>query len=108
MTKESIGYLPGQDPGDMQANEEYQQALDVRNQRAVVREEERSVPVLDVAVVRQVQDIGTYWLVSCDAAGSPLKVRLAPDVVPPAAGDVVGLQLLGENTCFYQNEELVP
>jgi glycerol transport system ATP-binding protein len=60
------------------------------------------------AVVRQVQDIGTYWLVSCDAAGYPLKVRLAPDVVPPAAGDAVGLQLVGNNTCFYRNEELVP
>jgi glycerol transport system ATP-binding protein len=58
--------------------------------------------------VQQVQDIGTYWLVSCDASGAPLKLRLAPDVAPPAVGDTVGLQLLGENTCFYQNEELLP
>lgn len=58
--------------------------------------------------VKQVQDIGTYWLVSCDASGAPLKLRLAPDVSPPAVGDAVGLQLLGENTCFYQNEELLP
>ena len=27
MVTQTIGYLPGQDPGDMQANEEYQQAL---------------------------------------------------------------------------------
>lgn len=27
MATQTIGYLPGQDPGDMQANEEYQQAL---------------------------------------------------------------------------------
>ncbi len=60
------------------------------------------------AVVKQVQDIGTYWLVSCDAAGLPVKVRLAPDVVPPEVGTSVGLLLLGDNTCFYQNEELVP
>jgi glycerol transport system ATP-binding protein len=60
------------------------------------------------AVVGQVQDIGTYWLVSCDASGSALKVRLAPDAAPPAIGEKVGLQLLGDNTCFYQNEELVP
>jgi glycerol transport system ATP-binding protein len=58
--------------------------------------------------VLQVQDIGTYWLVSCDASGVPLKLRLAPDVAPPAVGETVGLQLLGENTCFYQNEELLP
>jgi glycerol transport system ATP-binding protein len=58
--------------------------------------------------VQQVQDIGTYWLVSCDASGVPLKLRLAPDVAPPAVGDTVGLQLLGDNTCFYQNEELLP
>jgi glycerol transport system ATP-binding protein len=59
------------------------------------------------AVVRQVQDIGTYWLVSCDAAGTPLKVRLSPEVTPPAVGDTVGLQLLNDNTCFYQHEELI-
>jgi glycerol transport system ATP-binding protein len=60
------------------------------------------------AVVQQVQDIGTYWLVSCDASGSTLRVRLAPDANPPAVGESVGLHLLGENTCFYKNEELVP
>ncbi len=59
------------------------------------------------AVVRQVQDIGTYWLVSCDAAGTPLKVRLSPDDTPPVVGDTVGLQLLTNNTCFYQHEELI-
>jgi glycerol transport system ATP-binding protein len=61
-----------------------------------------------VAAVTQVQDIGTYWLVSCAAGGTSLKVRLAPDATPPAVGATVGLQLLGENTCFYQNEVLVP
>ena len=60
------------------------------------------------ALVTQVQDIGTYWLVSCAAGDTPLKVRLAPDAVPPNVGTTVGLQLLGDNTCFYQNEVLVP
>ena len=60
------------------------------------------------ARVQQVQDVGTYWLVSCDASGVLLRLRLAPDATPPAVGDRVGLQLLGENTCFYQNEELLP
>jgi glycerol transport system ATP-binding protein len=60
------------------------------------------------ARVQQVQDVGTYWLVSCDASGVLLRLRLAPDATPPAVGDRVGLQLLGENTCFYQHEELLP
>jgi glycerol transport system ATP-binding protein len=60
------------------------------------------------AVVRQVQDVGTYWLISCDASGSVLKVRLAPDARPPKPGETVGLQLLTDNTCFYKNEELLP
>ena len=60
------------------------------------------------AVVRLVQDIGTYWLVSCEASGTLLKVRLRPDEVRPFVGEQVGLQLVGENTCFYKNEELVP
>jgi glycerol transport system ATP-binding protein len=59
------------------------------------------------AVVRQVQDIGTYWLVSCDASGTALKVRLSPDDTPPVVGETVGLQLLNSNTCFYQHEELI-
>ena len=59
------------------------------------------------AVVRQVQDIGTYWLLACDAGGLSLKVRLPREVRPPAAGDTVGLKLLTDNTCFYKNEELV-
>jgi glycerol transport system ATP-binding protein len=60
------------------------------------------------AVVRQVQDVGTYWLVGCDASGAVLKVRLAPDASPPKTGETVGLQLLTDNTCFYKNEELLP
>ena len=59
------------------------------------------------ATVRQVQDIGTYLLVTCDVAGQTLKARLAPDATPPAVGDRVGLQVLGEHTCYYKNEELM-
>jgi len=36
-----------------------------------------------------------------------LKVRLAPDAAVPAPGDAVRLQVLGEHTCFYKDEELV-
>ena len=59
------------------------------------------------ARVQKVQDIGTYVLVTLDAAGQTLKVRLAPDAALPAVGDQVGAQVLGEHTCFYKNEELV-
>ncbi len=59
------------------------------------------------ATVQKVQDIGTYCLVTLDAAGQTLKARLAPDADLPAVGDGVGLQVLGEHTCFYKNEELV-
>ncbi|MFC3684563.1 ABC transporter ATP-binding protein [Hydrogenophaga luteola] len=59
------------------------------------------------ATVQKVQDIGTYFLVTLDAAGQTLKARLAPDAALPAVGDEVGAQVLGEHTCFYKNEELV-
>jgi glycerol transport system ATP-binding protein len=59
------------------------------------------------ATVQKVQDIGTYFLVTLDAGGQALKARLAPDAALPAVGDAVGVQVLGEHTCFYKNEELV-
>lgn len=59
------------------------------------------------ATVRQVQDIGTYFLVTLEAAGQLLKARVAADAPVPAVGDAVGLQLVGEHTCFYRNEELI-
>jgi glycerol transport system ATP-binding protein len=59
------------------------------------------------ATVIQVQDIGTYVLVTCKAGEQTLKARLAPDATFPAVGDSVRLQVLGSHTCFYANEELV-
>ena len=59
------------------------------------------------ATVSQVQDIGTYFLVTLAAAGQTLKARLAPDAALPAVGAAVGLQVLGEHTCFYKDEELI-
>lgn len=60
------------------------------------------------ATVQKVQDIGTYFLVTLDAAGQVLRARLAPDAALPAVGDEVGAQVMGEHTCFYRNEELIP
>ena len=59
------------------------------------------------ATVRRVQDIGTYFLVSLDVAGQPLKARLPADALVPAVGTTVGARLLGAHTCFYADEELV-
>ena len=40
--------------------------------------------------------------------GQTLKARLGSESVAPQAGAAAWLQVLGEHTCFYKNEELVP
>lgn len=59
------------------------------------------------ATVSQVQDIGTHLLLTAQAAGHVLKARLDPAQRAPAPGDTVWLQVLGEHTCFYRDEELL-
>ena len=59
------------------------------------------------AEVAQLQDIGTSLMLTARAAGQVLKARLAPDAQVPATGEPVWLQVMGEHTCFYRNEELV-
>lgn len=59
------------------------------------------------ATVQQVQDIGTYVLVTCKIGQEAVRVRLSPETVRPATGATVYLQLLDTHTCFYRNEELV-
>jgi glycerol transport system ATP-binding protein len=71
--------------------------------RFAPEEDPRGLP----ATVTQVQDIGTYVLVTCKAADQTLKARLAPDATLPVVGELVRLQVLGSHTCFYANEELV-
>jgi glycerol transport system ATP-binding protein len=69
-------------------------------------------------VVTQVQDLGTWYLMTArvvDAAGGGdgalVRARLAPEQVAPrvpVAGDAVTLRLVSEHTCWYDaNEELV-
>jgi glycerol transport system ATP-binding protein len=62
------------------------------------------------AQVRQVQDVGTHLMLTAElSGGQALKVRLAIESPPPPApGGTLWLQLLGEHTCFYVGEELVP
>ena len=59
------------------------------------------------ATVTQVQDVGTHAMLSADASGSKLKVRLHSDAPLPAVGDTVWLRVLDPHTCYYRNEELV-
>lgn len=57
--------------------------------------------------VVQVQDIGTYLMLTAKVGEHTLKARFAPETRLPSAGDTVWLQVLGSHTCFYQNEELL-
>ena len=57
--------------------------------------------------VAQVQDIGTYLMLTAKVGEHTLKARFSPETRLPSAGDAVWLQVLGEHTCFYQNEELL-
>lgn len=60
-----------------------------------------------LAQVHQVQDVGTYILLSCRVGDQSLKVRLSPDRIVPSVGSSVYLQVLCAHSCFYRNEELV-
>ncbi len=59
--------------------------------------------------VTQLQDIGTYWLLSATLAdGSVVRARLGGDAPLPAVGDTAWLTLAGSHTCWYDaHEELV-
>ena len=59
------------------------------------------------AKVARVQDVGTSLMLTAQLGAHSLKARLAPDTRVPGTGDAVWLQLVGEHTCFYKNEELV-
>ena len=63
------------------------------------------------AVVTQVQDIGTYWLITAQAGSganaSAIRARLSPDERIPAVGAHVWLSIVDTHTCFYLNEELI-
>ena len=58
--------------------------------------------------ISRAQDIGTHVMLTAEVAGSTLKARLAPEATVPAVGSIAWLQVLGEHTCFYRDEVLVP
>ncbi len=59
------------------------------------------------ATVARVQDLGTYLLLSAAVGEQAVKARLDPGKAAPAPGATVWLQVLGERTCFYRDEELI-
>ncbi len=59
------------------------------------------------ARVTQVQDIGTYWLLTASVGDATVRVRLSPDQAIPQVGATVWLGIVGPHTCFYKDEELV-
>jgi glycerol transport system ATP-binding protein len=57
--------------------------------------------------VTQVQDVGTHVIVSAKREGHTVKARLSVNRTNLVVGDSVWLQVMGEHTCFYKNEEIV-
>jgi len=57
------------------------------------------------ARVQQLQDIGTYWLLTARLGEATVRARLSADAPTPAIGSEVWLQLVGDRTCFYAGDE---
>jgi len=57
--------------------------------------------------VTQVQDVGTHIMLSASFAGQTVKARLAANSGHLDTGDAIWLKVLGDQTCFYKNEEIV-
>ena len=72
----------------------------------LVRAEPGAPGALACQVLR-VQDLGTSLMLTAEVAGQLLRARFDPDERLPGPGETVWLQVLGEHTCFYQNEELL-
>ena len=60
------------------------------------------------ASVTQVQDVGTYWLLTARVGADTLvRARLGGEQAMPQVGDAVWLRVVSEHTCFYKDEELI-
>ena len=64
------------------------------------------------AQVTQVQDVGTYWLITASVGtgehATRVRARIGSGSAVPRTGDTVGLALFGDRTCYYQDEVLIP
>jgi glycerol transport system ATP-binding protein len=58
--------------------------------------------------ISQVQDVGTHVILTASIAGQSIKARLPADAAQWKQGESVWLKVLGEHTCIYKNEEIVP
>ena len=58
-------------------------------------------------MVATVQDVGTHVMLTATFKTHTLKARLSPDTAQLVPGHTVWLQVIGEHTCFYKNEEIV-
>jgi glycerol transport system ATP-binding protein len=67
---------------------------------------ERTPGALPATVV-QVQDVGTHLMLSASFSGQVIKARLPSSAARLVTGDTVWLQVLGAQTCFYKDEEIV-
>ena len=54
-----------------------------------------------------VQDIGTHLMLTARLGAHTVKARLGSGTALPKVGEEVWLQVMGEHTCFYRNDELV-
>lgn len=59
------------------------------------------------AQVEKVQDLGTSMLLTINCAGQSLRARLPLTQLRIDVGTTVHINILGNRTCFYHNEELV-
>jgi glycerol transport system ATP-binding protein len=57
--------------------------------------------------VTHVQDVGTHLMLTASLAGQHIKARLPTSITNLVVGSRVWLKVLGGQTCFYKNEEIV-
>ena len=57
------------------------------------------------AQVTQVQDVGTYQLLTATVGDSTVRARLSPDAAVPPVGSSTWLALVGPQTCWYAEDE---
>lgn len=59
------------------------------------------------ATVENIQDVGTHQLLTARLGTQLVRARLGMEHSLPEIGSIVGLALLGPQSCFYRNEELI-
>ena len=69
---------------------------------------EAGTPGSVAATVLRMQDVGTHGMLTAQIGEHVVKSRLSAEHVALAVGSTVYLQLVGANSCYYVNEELVP